>query len=54
MRLTKIVQIWLNILIVIFLEKYKDVSPKADATINTESPAWGVDRLSILALKFII
>ena len=23
----------------------------ADATINTESPAWAVDRLSILALK---
>ncbi|PZD79096.1 DUF4254 domain-containing protein [Mesonia sp. K7] len=34
-----------------FLEKYKDVQPKADATINTESPAWGIDRLSILALK---
>ncbi|MBR9913522.1 MAG: DUF4254 domain-containing protein [Algicola sp.] len=34
-----------------FLEKYKDVTPKSDATINTESPAWGVDRLSILALK---
>ncbi|MFH4969220.1 DUF4254 domain-containing protein [Gaetbulibacter sp. M240] len=34
-----------------FLEKYKDVIPKSDATINTESPAWGVDRLSILALK---
>ena len=34
-----------------FLEKYKDVQPKPDATINTESPAWGVDRLSILALK---
>ena len=34
-----------------FLEKYKDASVKADATINTESPAWGVDRLSILALK---
>lgn len=34
-----------------FLEKYKDVKPNADATINTESPAWGVDRLSILALK---
>ncbi len=34
-----------------FLEKYKDVTPKANATINTESPAWGVDRLSILALK---
>lgn len=34
-----------------FLEKYKDVNPKADAKINTESPAWGIDRLSILALK---
>lgn len=34
-----------------FLEKYKEVKPNADATINTESPAWGVDRLSILALK---
>ena len=34
-----------------FLEKYKEVTPKETATINTESPAWGVDRLSILALK---
>lgn len=34
-----------------FLEKYKDVEVNDDATINTESPAWGVDRLSILALK---
>ncbi len=34
-----------------FLEKYKDALAKPDATINTESPAWGVDRLSILALK---
>ncbi|WP_242158120.1 DUF4254 domain-containing protein [Aestuariivivens sediminis] len=34
-----------------FLEKYKDVTSKANATINTESPAWGIDRLSILALK---
>ena len=34
-----------------FLEKYKHVTPKSNATINTESPAWGVDRLSILALK---
>lgn len=34
-----------------FLEKYKDVIPKSEATINTESPAWGIDRLSILALK---
>ena len=34
-----------------FLDKYKDVEVQADATINTESPAWAVDRLSILALK---
>lgn len=34
-----------------FLEQNKHVTPKKDATINTESPAWGVDRLSILALK---
>lgn len=34
-----------------FLEKYKDINPKESATINTESPAWGIDRLSILALK---
>ena len=34
-----------------FLDKYKDVQILPDATINTESPAWAVDRLSILALK---
>lgn len=34
-----------------FLDQYKDVTPQEGATINTESPAWGVDRLSILALK---
>jgi len=34
-----------------FLEKYKNVTQKKNASINTESPAWGVDRLSILALK---
>lgn len=34
-----------------FLEVYKNITPKKDATINTESPAWGIDRLSILALK---
>ena len=33
------------------LDKYKNVEIKADATINTESPAWAIDRLSILALK---
>lgn len=34
-----------------FLQKYQSVVPQAEATINTESPAWAVDRLSILALK---
>jgi len=34
-----------------FLEKYKDVSPKPKAKINSESPAWAIDRFSILALK---
>ncbi len=34
-----------------FLDLYKEVSTKKDASINTESPAWGIDRLSILALK---
>ena len=34
-----------------FRDLYKDVTPKADASINTESPAWAIDRLSILALK---
>lgn len=34
-----------------FREVYKDVTPLENATINTESPAWAVDRLSILALK---
>lgn len=34
-----------------FLDEYKNVKPKADARINSESPAWVVDRLSILALK---
>lgn len=34
-----------------FREKYSDVKVAADATINTESPAWALDRLSILALK---
>ena len=34
-----------------FLDQYKDVTQKTNATINTESPSWGVDRLSILALK---
>ncbi|WP_179334009.1 DUF4254 domain-containing protein [Winogradskyella costae] len=34
-----------------FLNKYKDVTVKPDAKINSESPAWAIDRLSILALK---
>ncbi|TMM58931.1 DUF4254 domain-containing protein [Maribacter algarum] len=34
-----------------FLNKYQSVEIKEDATINTESPAWAIDRLSILALK---
>ena len=34
-----------------FLDQYKDIKPAKDATINTESPAWAIDRLSILALK---
>ncbi|TLF46465.1 DUF4254 domain-containing protein [Maribacter aurantiacus] len=34
-----------------FLDKYRSVEIKRNATINTESPAWAVDRLSILALK---
>lgn len=31
--------------------EYRDVVPSEDATINTETPAWAIDRLSILALK---
>jgi hypothetical protein len=34
-----------------FYHKYKSITTKPDATINTESPAWAIDRLSILALK---
>ncbi len=34
-----------------FLQKYQSVEVLEDATINTESPAWAIDRLSILALK---
>lgn len=34
-----------------FLEKYRHVQPKQNAKINSESPAWAIDRLSILALK---
>lgn len=34
-----------------FLQKYKDIKAAPTAKINTESPAWAIDRLSILALK---
>lgn len=34
-----------------FRSLYADVEVAPDATINTESPAWAFDRLSILALK---
>ena len=34
-----------------FRQQYADVTVKDGATLNTESPAWAIDRLSILALK---
>lgn len=34
-----------------FLDLYKAVTPNNTAKINSESPAWAIDRLSILALK---
>ena len=34
-----------------FLQKYQNVTPKADAKINTETVAWAIDRFSILVLK---
>lgn len=34
-----------------FLQLYKEVIPAAGAKVNTESPAWAIDRLSILILK---
>jgi hypothetical protein len=34
-----------------FLQLYGHVTPNENATINSESPAWAIDRLSILALK---
>ena len=33
------------------LDKYKEIVPAPDARLNTETPAWAIDRLSILALK---
>jgi hypothetical protein len=34
-----------------FLKEYKDVVLEKEAKINSESPAWAIDRLSILNLK---
>jgi hypothetical protein len=34
-----------------FLAQFENTQAKATATVNTESPAWAIDRLSILALK---
>lgn len=34
-----------------FRNEFKEIIPCEGATINTESPAWAIDRLSILALK---
>ncbi len=34
-----------------FYEKYSTIQPQANAKINTESPAWAIDRLSILNVK---
>lgn len=34
-----------------FIECYKNVQVHQDAKLNTETPAWAIDRFSILALK---
>lgn len=34
-----------------FMERFESVTPVPSARLNTESPAWAIDRLSILALK---
>ena len=34
-----------------FLQKNKNIIPSEKARLNTETPAWAIDRLSILALK---
>ena len=34
-----------------FLNQYKNIEKQDNATINSESPAWALDRLSILELK---
>ena len=35
-----------------FLDLFKDVQPFKSATVNSESPAWAIDRLSILAVSY--
>lgn len=34
-----------------FWEQFHNIQPQPDAKINTESPAWAIDRLSILHVK---
>ena len=34
-----------------FYDMFKDVEPLLEATLNTESPAWAIDRFCILQLK---
>lgn len=34
-----------------FFQKFKDITSRKDAILNTETPAWAIDRLSILELK---
>ena len=34
-----------------YLQQFQNVTPQTDARVNTETPAWAIDRLSILALK---
>lgn len=34
-----------------YMSQFADVVPQKDAKLNTETPAWAIDRLSILALK---
>ena len=34
-----------------FFKKYSSENPRQEAILNTETPAWAVDRLSILSLK---
>lgn len=34
-----------------FQDQFKNVNPLPEASLNTESPAWAIDRLSVLTLK---